>query len=283
MSMGIEKMGKAFGFKLPGLLSNKKEETEKMLEVRAEAAAYSASKFFGLPEARIQKGDTIGVYKLNEASLTDDVFQYSIKQFKELGCTSFEDMTKIWSHECGHRLLQNILPSSWANELGSDFFAGVRSEMLGLPKSNFEKTLGATSASKSHPGGPLRIQAMDYGRKVVAQMRKAGIQPTWENCIDAYVKSPFAKMTYENSNGRNKLAGEYTRATTQRLDGFIDRREFHLREAENAKEKEKYYLREAEKATDRKDYSKAADYARSAESERRRADEEIRAANRCTK
>lgn len=62
--------------------------------------------------------------------------------------------------------------NSWANELGADFFVGIREEMLGLGKSNFEKTLGATKTSISHPGGELRIKAIEYGRQVAAEMKK---------------------------------------------------------------------------------------------------------------
>lgn len=172
--------------------------SDAVLDTRVEAAAHSASKFFDLPDAEIQKGDAIGVYKNGEGAFVNDVFEYNLDQFKDMNCTSFEDMTKVWTHECGHRILQDAFPNPWAEELGADFFAGARSEMIGLPKSNFEKMLGSTDASISHPDGVLRMKAMDYGRDTVAQMKKEGIQPTWENCLDAYKESPFAQMEYEN-------------------------------------------------------------------------------------
>ena len=265
----IESFGKSFEFKLPDFSQKKQEVTDAVLDARAEAAAHSASKFFNLPEAKIQKGNTIGVYKNGEGTFLDDVFEYNLEQFKKMNCTSFEDMTKVWAHECGHRLLQNIFPNSWADELGADFFAGARSEMLGLPKSNFEKMLGSTNASKSHPDGALRMKAMDYGRFVVTQMRKAGIQPTWENCISAFLKSQFSELTYENI-GDNKAS-------------LINDRTWHLNEANKAKNNQEYYLKKSKEAAKRGDIKTSAEYASKADSYRRKAENEISLADSCTK
>ena len=179
---------------------SKKGGADTVLETRVEATAHSASNFFDLPYAKIQKGETIGVYKNDEGTFANETFEYNLDQFKNMNCTSFEDMTKVCEHECAaYRLSQNTFPTPWAKVLGADFFAGVRSEMIGLPKSNFEKMIGSTEASTSHPDGALRMQAIDYGRNIVAQMKLEGMQPTWENCLEAYKESPFAQMKYENA------------------------------------------------------------------------------------
>lgn len=256
------------GFQLSELSDNP-EITDAALEVRVEAAAYSASKFFGLPEAKIIKGDCIGVYKNGEGVLSDDVFEYNLEQFKQNDCTSFEDMTKIWAHECGHRLFQNILPNSWADELGADFFAGARSEMLGLSKSNFEKFLKSTQASETHPDGNLRIQAMDYGRYVVSEMKKNGIQPTWENCIEAYMESPFAKMVYD--------------ATGKSVAAFIDNKAYHLGNAERAKDRIQWNQKKVKESIAKNDFKKAKEYAESAKRNEKDLNDAIRAAKRSTK
>ena len=172
--------------------------SDKALEARVEAAAHSACKFFGIPDAELVKGDAIGVYRKCDIFLDKDVFEYSLDQFKDMKCVSFEDMTKVWAHECGHRILRLDFPSSWAQELGADFFSGVRSEMMGLPTSNFEKMLGSTTGSASHPIGSLRIQAIRFGREVVRGLQDKGITPTIENCKEAFANSPFSKITFEN-------------------------------------------------------------------------------------
>ena len=163
-----------------------------------EAAAHSACHFFGMDDIPLREGDSIGVYTNNPDIINDDVFQYNIEQFKKMDLTSFEDQTKVWTHECGHRITQKAFgETTWADELGADYFVGVREEILGLGKSNFEKTLGVTKPSPSHPGVVIRLKAIEYGRQVVAEMKRNGIVPDWENCLQEFAKSDFAKMSYE--------------------------------------------------------------------------------------
>ena len=199
---GVEKMK---DIEMPKVMLEEAPSDE-VLESRAELSAKNACDFFSIPDALIQKGDNICVYNNNLETFSDDVFQYNINQFKEMDCTSFEDMTKVWSHECGHRLLQHYYPNSWTHELGGDFFTGVRAEMMGLPKGNFEKHIGSTSASLTHPDGKLRLQAIDYGRQAMAKMRENGIRPTWENCIKAFDDSPFSKMTEQKAEGNYAIS-----------------------------------------------------------------------------
>ena len=143
-----------------------------------EAAAHSACQFFGMNDIPLQEGDCIGVYTFNPDIVNDDVFQYNVEQFKSMGLSSFEDQTKVWTHECGHRITQKAFGNTtWADELGADFFVGVREEMLGIGRSNFEKFLGSTKASLSHPGGALRLKAIEFGRQVAAEMKRNGITP----------------------------------------------------------------------------------------------------------
>ena len=172
--------------------------SDEALKARVEAAAHSANKFFGIPDIDLVEGDAIGVYRGCDIFLDKDVFEYNLDQFKDMKCLSFEDMTKVWAHECGHRILRMDFPSGWTQELGADFFSGVRSEMLGLPTSNFEKLLASTTGSATHPVGSLRVQAVQFGRDVVRGFQEKGITPTIENCKEAFANSPFAKITYEN-------------------------------------------------------------------------------------
>jgi hypothetical protein len=213
-----------------------KENTE-IPGYKIEAAAHSACNFFQMPDIPLREGDSIGVYTLNPTVLNDDVFQYNIEQFKEMGLDTFEEQTKVWTHECGHRILQRIFPSgTWANELGADFFVGVRNEMLGISYGNLEKFLASTEACITHPEGSLRMQAINFGRQIVAQMKKEGIAPTWENCIERFMESPFANIT----NGSNEMS----------FSGFVNDKDWHIKQAE-------YY-------TEKGDFAAAKDHIQSA-------------------
>lgn len=242
------------------------------MDAKVEAAAHSACHFFDMPDATLEKGDSIGVIKDATSVLNDDTFVYNLEQFKQMNCTSFEDMTKIWSHECGHRLLQDIIPNSWADELGSDFFAGARSEMLGLPKGNFEEYLASTNASQSHPGGELRIKAMEFGRQVVADMKANGVAPTWQNCIEKFCNSPFAQMNFENAGNL------HSKATS-----FVDDKAWHLKNAQSARETAEWYNKRANNALEKGDLGAAKDYSRTAQMYENQAKEETKTAQKCTK
>lgn len=251
-------------------LSNRLELSDGALHTRVEASAHSACRFFGLPDIVVQEGDTICVYRGLDIFPDKDVFEYNLHQFKQMGCTNFEDMSKVWAHECGHRLLRLDFSSPWAQELGADFFAGVRSQMLGLPTGNFEKFLGKTSGSLSHPPGDLRLEAIKYGRDVVKNMLAHGQTPTLESCKAAFYNSPFAKM-------------QPLRRTSQESAAFIDSKSYHYGEAAKAKENANYYSKQAEKAAQNGDFSKAKDYSRKAESYANKAKDENSAAQRSTK
>jgi hypothetical protein len=190
--------------------------SDEALKARVEAAAHSANTFFGIPDIDLVEGDKIGVYRGCDIFLDKDVFEYSLDQFKDMKCLSFEDMTKVWAHECGHRILRMDFPSGWTQELGADFFSGVRSEMLGLPVSNFEKVLGSTKGSETHPVGNLRVNAIQYGREVVRFYQSKGVEPTIENCKEAFANSPYSKITYENYT-ESKYAAWVDNTTSPRV------------------------------------------------------------------
>lgn len=235
-----------------------------------EAAAHSACKFFDMPDAPLIEGDSIGVYTLNPDYINDDVFQYNIGQFKEMNLHTFEDQTKVWTHECGHRILQKKYGSSWTNELGSDFFVGVREEMLGMGSSTFEKTLGSTKASISHPGGKLRLEAIKYGREIAVEMKKNSITPTWQNCIEKFEQSKFAKMSFEN--------------TISDFHGlFVNDRSYHEHEARRCREEANYYMKESNRYAEKGNLSTSNKMLKKAQSYQKEAEEHCDSMAQCTK
>ncbi len=241
------------------------------IETRVEASAHSACLFFGIPDAELTEGGAIGVYRNCDIFVGNDVFEYNIEQFKDMGCVSFEDMTKVWAHECGHRILRMDFQEPWSQELGADFFSGVRSEMLGLPSSNFEEMLASTKASPSHPNGIIRVRAIEYGREVVRLLQAQGITPTIENCKAAFANSPFVQVSHENFQGDGKLAA------------FVDDKAWHEKNAKTAQENANYYTKEAAKAVERGDYSHAKDLEQKAQSYQHKANDEMKTASSCTK
>lgn len=247
------------------------QHPHEVADYEIEAAAHSACQFFGLPDVQLKEGETIGVYLENVDTTIDDHFVYNKKEFEEMGWTSFEDQTKVWTHECGHRILQKMFGPGWTHELGSDFLVGIREEMLGLGESKFEKSLGKTVASASHPGGQLRLRSIQFGREVAAEMKSKGIQPTWENCIERFRQSEFARYSFENtqSNGFMGL--------------FVNSKDFHEKESQRCAEEANYYAKEAKKAAERGDYAKSKDLVSKSDSFAREAADHQKSKSQCTK
>lgn len=244
--------------------------SHEIADYEIEAAAHSACKFFGLPDVEIKEGESIGVYLDNPDTTIDDHFVYNKKQFEDMGWTSFEDQTKVWTHECGHRILQKMFGPGWTHELGADFMVGIREEMLGLGESKFEKALGKTSASASHPGGELRLRSIRYGREVAAEMKSKGITPTWENCIEKFRQSEFAQYSLENTQGNNFMGL------------FVNSKDFHEKEANRCAQEANYYANEAKKATERGDHSKAKDLISKSNQYAREAADHQKSKGQCT-
>lgn len=234
------------------------------------SAAHSACKFFNLPDIQLKEGDSIGVYLDNVDTTLDDHFEYNKQQFENMGWTSFEDQAKVWTHECGHRILQKTFGPGWTNELGADYLVGIREEMLGLSSSNFEKSLGKTVASASHPGGPLRLKAIQYGREVAADMKAKGITPTWENSVEQFRQSEFAKFNLENASGENFMGL------------FVNSKDFHEKEANRCTHEANYYADEAKKAAEHEDFAKSKDLVLKSESFAREAIDHQKSKNQCT-
>jgi hypothetical protein len=163
-------------------------------------AARKATKFFGLPEIPIKEGPSVAVAPGNFMTFRDDVFLYNKAQLKREGLTTSADIAKVYAHECGHRISQRFFngQGSWANELCADFFAGAFCEINNMKAGNFERSLSRQRASVTHPGGKLRMQALEYGRRCVADMKAKGITPTWENLMEKFKETNAHQITFAN-------------------------------------------------------------------------------------
>lgn len=247
------------------------KSSHEIADYEIEAAAHSACRFFGLPDVQLTEGESIGVCLENVDTTIDDHFVYNKKEFADMGWTSFEDQTKVWTHECGHRILQKMFGPGWTHELGADFMVGIREEMLGLGSSKFEKSLGKTVASSSHPGGELRLRAIQFGREVAAEMKAKGITPTWENCIERFKNSEFVNYSFANIQNGNFMGL------------FVNSKEFHEKEANRCAQESKYYANEAKKAADRGDHAKANELIKKSNSFAQEAAEHQKSKSQCTK
>ena len=194
-------------------------------------AARKATKFFGLPEISIKEGPSVAVAPGSFMTFRDDVFLYNKAQLKREGLTTSADISKVYAHECGHRISQRFFQGqgSWANELCADFFAGAFCEMNKMKAGNFERSLGRQRASITHPGGKLRLQALEDGKRCVAEMKAKGITPTWEKLMEKFKETNAHTLTFANYR---------TQPMRGTILGFSST--YHLKDAYN--EQKKYNL-----------------------------------------
>lgn len=279
---------------VPSFLEGSEISTKKISE-----AAKSACDFFGLPEIPVVEGPAIAVRPGNPMTFKDDVFYYNKADLKKAGLTNPVDIAKAYTHECGHRISQRYYmgKNSWANELCADFFVGARNEMLGIKNGNFEKFLGKQRASITHPGGKMRMQAMDYGRKCVAEMKAKGIKPTWENLMEKFKETNAEKVNYYNYASRrvNNMEGK---PNPNKISASVGRKEVkldfsegllglssshHTKMAETYNSRYKNNVKNLEKSLKTGDYRGARESSYWAKVNKKHEMEEVNAARRAIK
>lgn len=232
-------------------------------------AARKATKFFGLPEIPIKEGPGIAVSSTNPMTFHDDVFYYNKAQLKRGGLTTSADISKCYAHECGHRISQRFFKgeNSWANELCSDFFTGAFCEMNKMKAGNFEKFLGSQRASITHPGGKLRLQALEYGRKCVAEMKAKGITPTWEKLMEKFKETNADQLSFGNYRTPEM------RGTLMGLSSS-----WYVKDAAREQDRYQRAMKKVDEYMDKKDYKSAAAAQRTADLHKRDMERSVRAA-----
>ena len=131
---------------------------------------YSASDFFRLPRPEITKifGEGTGMIPHNVSTLYDDTINYDLKQLVGMGITGKQAFSQVMTHECAHRLFRlpqykKLFANLWEEELGCDFFIGVRAGLSLEDVEVTKKALEKYPADKEHPGGHLRGEFIRIG------------------------------------------------------------------------------------------------------------------------
>jgi hypothetical protein len=150
------------------------------------SAVNGASDFFLMIHPAIVDSEATGVWTSNPTTYLDDVIGFSRHQMMEMGVYGQDALDLVMTHECAHRALQAIPMDSWTEELGCDYLAGVRAGLQHKDVTAFENSLVNTQESETHPVGSLRVDFIEYGKHVAEQMQADGIEPTFNNCMEAF-------------------------------------------------------------------------------------------------
>jgi hypothetical protein len=148
---------------------------------------YGACDFFHIPYPPIIDSEGTCVWPNDPCTQRDDVIGLDREQLMEMGVYGKDALGLVMTHECCHRMLQNYgYIDPWEHEGACDFFAGVRAGMGLMDTTHFENSLINSSGSETHPVGTLRVEMIEYGKQIAAEMNENGIQPTFENCLEKF-------------------------------------------------------------------------------------------------
>ena len=151
------------------------------------AAVSNACEFFGLPEVPIVNSEGVCVWSNDVHTTFDDVIGVNREQLSDMGMISDDSLKMAYTHECAHRALQGYdVYEGPREELVCDYFAGIHAELNDINSDQFEAALGQTTSGETHPDGALRVDAVEYGKQIAAEMKAQGITPTFEYCLDRF-------------------------------------------------------------------------------------------------
>lgn len=151
------------------------------------SAVERACTFFHLPEVPVVNSVGSCVWPNDPGTPFDDVFGFDRKELMNLGIQGEDSLTLVYTHECAHRALQSYIDlDPWEHELACDFFAGIHAGMKWIDTINFEKALGYTHGSKSHPTGSLRADFIEHGKEIAKEMASRKVPITFEGCLGRF-------------------------------------------------------------------------------------------------
>ena len=243
------------------------------------ASVQDASEFFNMDApADVQYGWTTGVATQLNDTVSDDVLLINRQQMTDMGITTPDAFDLVMTHEGAHRALQgNDIYSDHQEELCCDTMAGVRAALNDVSEDAIDamkESLIDTPACDTHPAGTDRVQAIDDGYQFAKNyIEEHGCAPTFSECIDyfneqhnimvddikgiAYTTHDFEIEELVPLRPENESIDPATSAintdgstTLEGIKGFINDKEYHLREAE--------------RHTKNGEYKMAADHLRSA-------------------
>lgn len=103
--------------------------------------------------------------------VVQDTLYYNIEELLHIGITTIDAFRMILTHELAHRFFKNQKfygwnGGAWECELACDFFVGVRSQVEFISSAGMRWALKNSPGSPYHPIGYLRLQIIEFGKKI---------------------------------------------------------------------------------------------------------------------
>lgn len=254
---------------------------------------HDASVFFNMESPMIvSEGWTTGVFNGDLTTVNDDVLIFNPEQLQSMGITEKDGLDLVMTHENTHRALQGVNSgfSDHQEELCCDYMAGVRAGLNSIDTQQMVGSLIDTSETLTHPAGTIRVKAIQEGREFAENyQRENGHSPTFEDCLEHFRSSDAFQLTdnplaiIQNPTAEGVSITNLTNHPDEDLHGFINDKEWNLKEAHAAQKNAEYHEKRTNAAIARGDLSAAKDHESSAARYRKQEQEHIKSAQKSTK
>lgn len=177
-------------------------------------SAQEASSFFNMNAPKeIHEGFTTGVLTKMAFTENDDILVFNRRQMLDMGITDKEGFDLVMTHEGAHRALQGLNTgfNSHQEELCCDYMAGVRAGLNGMAGGKLEASLAGTLESSTHPGGAVRVDAIEEGVTFAHDYMRThnGVPPTFSDCLEHFNQTEVYASTIAQESGHINLRPEH--------------------------------------------------------------------------
>lgn len=237
------------------------------------ASVQDASDFFNMDApADVQYGWTTGVATQLNDTVSDDVLLINRQQMTDMGITTPDAFDLVMTHEGAHRALQGYdIYNDHQEELCCDTMAGVRAALNDVSDDAIQAmkdSLIDSVACDTHPAGPDRVAAIEDGYQFAKDyMNDHGCAPTFNECLEHF--NELHGITIDDVNDVKGLvytthdfqieelvplrpdnvplesasiAETHGIGLEEEIKGFINDKEYHLKEAERHTQNGEYKM-----------------------------------------
>lgn len=196
-------------------------DKEKLTEESISERVKKASRFFGLPiPTMIDSCESLASVTFSDSGKRSEI-KYEVIKLEEIGINNVDAFDALITHELSHVLLKDMVYNycenlRWSNELACDFIAGARCSVDRIATGKYKYAVSIMNESLTHPGGEMRIKAVQAGYEFAEWLFEQGIRATLNQIMHG-----INQFLCINSKELNESYRNYLNSQTE-SDGQID-------------------------------------------------------------
>lgn len=194
-------------------------DKEKLTEESIAERVKKASRFFDLPiPIMIDSCDSLASITFSDSDKRSEI-RYDVSKLEEIGINNVDAFDALITHELSHRMLKDIVynyceNSRWSNELACDFISGARCSVDRIATGKYKYAVSIMKESITHPGGEMRVKAVQAGYEFAEWLFEQGIRATIKIIMHGInqflcINSKELNESYRNYvNSQSELVGQ---------------------------------------------------------------------------